>query len=53
VGLTLTTGNAGAVEIDLDGTSMGTAGKSGQVGDSFSLDPQSIADHYNSNGRQG
>ena len=51
VGVTLTTGNAGAVEIDLDGVAMGTVGKNGQVGDSFSLDPQSIADRYN--GRQG
>lgn len=51
VGVTLTTGNAGAVEVDLDGVAMGTVGKNGQVGDSFSLDPQSIADRYN--GRQG
>jgi cytoskeleton protein RodZ len=51
VGVTLTTGNAGAVEVDLDGVAMGTVGKNGQVGDSFSLDPQAIADRYN--GRQG
>jgi cytoskeleton protein RodZ len=51
VGVTLTTGNAGAVEVDLDGVAMGTVGKSGQVGDNFSLDPQAIADRYN--GRQG
>lgn len=51
VGLTLTTANAGAVEIDLDGVAMGAAGKSGQIGETLSLDPQSIADHYN--GRQG
>jgi cytoskeleton protein RodZ len=50
VGLTLTTGNGGAVEIDLDGTSMGTAGKTGQVGDNVSLDPQAIADRYNGKG---
>ena len=50
VGLTLTTGNGGAVELDLDGTSMGTAGKTGQVGDNVSLDPQAIADRYNGKG---
>ncbi len=51
VGLTLTTANAGAVEIDLDGVAMGAAGKNGQIGETLSLDPQSIADRYN--GRQG
>jgi len=51
VGITLTTSDAGAVEIDLDGVAMGLAGRTGQVGESLSLDPQSIADRYN--GRQG
>jgi cytoskeleton protein RodZ len=51
VGLTLTTANAGAVEIDLDGVAMGAAGKNGQIGETLSLDPQTIADRYN--GRQG
>ena len=51
VGLTLTTANAGAVEIDLDGVAMGAAGRNGQIGETLSLDPQSIADRYN--GRQG
>ena len=51
VGLSLTTANAGAVEIDLDGVAMGVAGHNGDVGETLSLDPQSIADRYN--GRQG
>jgi cytoskeleton protein RodZ len=51
VGLTLTAADAGAVEIDLDGVAMGPAGKHGQIGETLSLDPQSIADRYN--GRQG
>ncbi len=51
VGLTLTTSNAGAVEIDLDGVAMGAAGHNGDFGETLSLDPQSIADRYN--GRQG
>ncbi|MBV8975975.1 MAG: helix-turn-helix domain-containing protein [Alphaproteobacteria bacterium] len=51
VGLTLTTSNAGSIEIDLDGVAMGSAGRDGQVGESLSLDPQAIADRFN--GRQG
>lgn len=47
VGLTLTTANAGAVELDLDGVAMGKAGRDGQIGETLSLDPQSIADRYN------
>lgn len=50
VGLTLTTSDAGAVEVDLDGAAMGTAGRNGQIGESVSLDPQAIADRYNSQG---
>jgi cytoskeleton protein RodZ len=46
-GLTLTTADAGAVEIDLDGAAMGTAGASGQIGETLSLDPQAIADRFN------
>lgn len=46
VGLSLTTADAGAVEFDLDGTAMGMAGRKGQIGESLSLDPQSIADRY-------
>jgi cytoskeleton protein RodZ len=51
VGLSLTAADAGAVEVDLDGTAMGTAGHKGQIGETVSLDPQSIADRYN-NGPQ-
>ena len=47
VGLTLTTTDAGAVEVDLDGVAMGSAGGKGQIGETVSLDPQSIADRYN------
>ena len=46
-GVTLSTENAGAVEIDLDGSAMGTAGQSGQPVLGVSLDPQAIADHGN------
>ena len=47
VGLTLTAADAGAIEVDLDGVAMGTAGTKGQVGETVSLDPQAIADRYN------
>ena len=47
VGLTLTTADAGAIEVDLDGVSMGTAGRKGQITETLSLDPQAIADRYN------
>jgi cytoskeleton protein RodZ len=47
VGLSLTTADAGAVEVDLDGAAMGVAGRKGQIGETFSLDPQAIADRYN------
>jgi len=49
VGLTLTTSNAGGVEIDLDGQSMGVAGRNQETGEAISLDPQSIMDRYNGN----
>jgi cytoskeleton protein RodZ len=48
VGLTLTTPNAGAVELELDGAPMGPAGKEQQLIDALSLDPQALVDHYNS-----
>jgi cytoskeleton protein RodZ len=52
VGLTLTTSNAGAVEVDLDGQSMGVAGRNQDTAEALSLDPQSIMDRYNgSHGR--
>lgn len=47
VGLTLTTPNAGAVELDLDGASMGFAGHAQEMKEAVSLDPQSIVDRYN------
>ncbi|MBV9331510.1 MAG: hypothetical protein JOZ55_08145, partial [Alphaproteobacteria bacterium] len=45
-GLTLTTPNGGAVEIDLDGAQMGFAGKAQQMTEALSLDPQAVADRY-------
>jgi cytoskeleton protein RodZ len=50
VGLTLTTANANAVEIDLDGAPMGYAGKEAGAADAVSLDPQSIADRQRGGG---
>lgn len=47
VGLTLSTSNAGAVEVDLDGQTMGLAGTDQQSADDVPLDPQTIADRYN------
>lgn len=47
VGLTLTTANAGAIEVDLDGAPMGAAGRVGQIAETLSLDPQAIADRAN------
>ncbi len=47
VGLTLTTPDAGAVELDLDGASMGFAGKDQEMKELVSLDPQAIVDRYN------
>jgi cytoskeleton protein RodZ len=44
VGITLTTTTANAVEIDLDGQSMGFAGKDGGIAEGLSLDPQAIHD---------
>jgi cytoskeleton protein RodZ len=47
-GLTLSTSNAGAVEIDLDGQAMGNAGADQQPADNLSLDPQGVSDHFSS-----
>jgi cytoskeleton protein RodZ len=47
VGLTLTTPNGGAIELDLDGQAMGFAGQDQQMTEALSLDPQSIVDRYN------
>jgi cytoskeleton protein RodZ len=49
VGLTLTTSNAGGVEIDLDGQAVGIAGRNQETAEAISLDPQSIVDRYNGN----
>jgi len=49
VGLTLTTSNAGGVEIDLDGQAVGVAGRNQETAEAVSLDPQSIMDRYNGN----
>jgi len=43
-GLTLSASNAGAIEMDLDGQAMGTAGGDQQSVNDVSLDPQTIAD---------
>ena len=50
VGLTLTTPNGGAVEVDLDGAAMGFAGRDQQMTEALSLDPQAIVDRYNGGG---
>jgi len=47
VGLTLTTPDGGAVEIELDGQMMGTAGKPSEIVEAMSLDPQSVVDRMN------
>ena len=49
-GVTLTTTNAGAVEVELDGQSMGFAGQGNAVAEALSLDPQSIADRSSGGG---
>ena len=43
-GLTLSASNGGAIEMDLDGQAMGTAGSDQQNADGVSLDPQTLAD---------
>ncbi|HEX3808752.1 MAG TPA: RodZ domain-containing protein [Rhizomicrobium sp.] len=43
-GLTLTTTNGGAVELQLDGQSLGYAGSAGQNTEDMSLDPQAVVD---------
>jgi cytoskeleton protein RodZ len=49
VGLTLTTSNAGGVEVELDGATMGVLGRSQEPAEALSLDPQSIIDRNNGN----
>jgi cytoskeleton protein RodZ len=48
VGLSLSTSNAGAVEIDLDGLAMGRAGDMSRAAGDISMDPQDIVDRFNS-----
>ncbi|HEX4156838.1 MAG TPA: helix-turn-helix domain-containing protein [Rhizomicrobium sp.] len=44
VGLSLTTPDGGAVLLELDGQDMGVAGRTGQMTEALSLDPQAIVD---------
>lgn len=44
VGLSLTTSDGSAVQIELDGQVMGVAGKSSEIVEAMSLDPQSVVD---------
>ena len=46
-GLSMATSNGGAVEVDVDGISLGRAGQLGQVLGRVSLDPQSLVDRFN------
>lgn len=45
-GLTLSTTNAGAVEMDLDGQAIGVAGGIDQSAEAIPLDPQAIVDRF-------
>ena len=47
VGLLLTTADAGAISVELDGQTMGTAGPPGQISEGLPLDPQALADRFN------
>jgi cytoskeleton protein RodZ len=46
-GVTLTAQNGSAVELDLDGQSMGTASSESDAVEAMPLDPQGVADHAN------
>jgi cytoskeleton protein RodZ len=46
-GITLTAQNGNAVELDLDGQSMGTASGTSDAVEAVPLDPQGVADHAN------
>ena len=46
-GLAVAVSNAGALELDLDGVSLGRAGAASQVLGKISLDPQSLSDRFN------
>src|SRR5262249_14951582 len=45
-GITLATTDAGALEVDLDGVSLGRVGQAQQVLGRVSLDPQSLSDRF-------
>ena len=47
-GLRLALSNAGAVQVDVDGTSLGRVGGDNQMVGRVSLDPQSLSDRFNS-----
>ncbi len=47
VGLSLTTPDGGAVEVILDGTSLGYVGRAGTISEGLSLNPQAIVDRFN------
>jgi cytoskeleton protein RodZ len=47
VGLQLTTPDGGAVEVILDGTSLGYVGRAGVISEGLSLNPQAIVDRFN------
>lgn len=47
-GLSLAASDAGAVEMELDGETMGRAGAEGQIANQIDLDPQAIVDRNNS-----
>jgi cytoskeleton protein RodZ len=47
VGLSLSSDNAGALEMDLDGAALGRAGADSQAIDGITLDPKAIADRFN------
>ena len=46
-GLSVAASNAGALEVDVDGVSLGRAGTASQVLGKVSLDPQSLVDRFN------
>jgi cytoskeleton protein RodZ len=50
VGLTLTTPDGGAVQVELDGQLMGLAGRPSQMTEALPLDPQAIVDRSNKPG---
>jgi cytoskeleton protein RodZ len=50
VGMTLTTQNSGAIDVELDGQPMGAAGPLNRISEALSLDPQAIVDRSNGGG---